>query len=97
MFTTIICNFKEFCLLEKISFELNLRPVKLKMNGKSNCLGWEPGTEYVYKFTGRSAAGIPDLKQQHAMIEVQSRVVVQSHDENTIVVKVRFSNELFHR
>jgi hypothetical protein len=30
------------------------------------------------------------LKQQNAVIELQSRVIVQSIDENTIVVKVIF-------
>lgn len=30
------------------------------------------------------------LKQQYAMIELQSRVIVQSIDENTLVVKVHF-------
>ncbi|XP_057375632.1 vitellogenin-2-like [Daphnia carinata] len=51
-------------------------------------LGWEPGTQYVYKYTGRSAAGVYDLKQQNAVIELQSRVIIQSIDESTIVVKL---------
>ena len=42
----------------------------------------------MYKYTGRSAAGVYDLKQQNAVIELQSRVIVQSIDESTIIVKV---------
>jgi hypothetical protein len=53
-------------------------------------IGFEPGTQYEYKYVGRSAAGIYTLKQQNAVIELQSRVIVQSIDENTIVVKVIF-------
>lgn len=51
-------------------------------------LGWEPGTQYEYKYAGRSAAGMYHLKQQYAVIELQSRVIVQSIDENTIVIKL---------
>ena len=51
-------------------------------------LGWEPGTQYVYKYVGRSANGIYKLKMQHAVIELHSHVIVQSIDENTIAVKV---------
>jgi hypothetical protein len=34
--------------------------------------------------------GIYKMKQQNAVIEMQSRVIVQNIDENTIVVKVIF-------
>lgn len=53
-------------------------------------IGWEPDTQYEYKYIGRSIAGIYKLKQQNAVIELQSRVTVQSVDEQTLVVKVMF-------
>ena len=43
-------------------------------------LGWEPGTQYVYKYVGRSANGIYKLKMQHAVIELHSRVIVQTSE-----------------
>jgi len=58
-------------------------------------IGWEQGTQYEYKYIGRSAAGIYTLKQQNAVIELQSRVIVQSIDENTIVVKVIFLIKIY--
>lgn len=51
-------------------------------------VGWEPGTQYVYNYAGRAINGIYYLKQQNAVIEIRSRVTVQSHDDNTLVVKV---------
>jgi hypothetical protein len=50
--------------------------------------GWESGNQYVYKYVGRSVTGIYKLKMQNAVIELQSRVVVQSIDENNVIVKV---------
>ncbi len=50
--------------------------------------GWETGTQYVYNYRGRSLAGIRQLKQQNAGIELQSRVVVQCINESTVVIKV---------
>ncbi|KAI9554120.1 hypothetical protein GHT06_019392 [Daphnia sinensis] len=49
---------------------------------------WEPGTQYVYKYVGRSIAGIYKFKLQNAIIELRSRVIVQSIDENTLIVKL---------
>jgi hypothetical protein len=42
----------------------------------------------VYKYVGRSIVGIDKMKQQNAVIELQSRVIVQNIDQDTIVVKV---------
>ena len=53
-------------------------------------LGWVPGTQYVYNYSGRSVAGIHQLKQQNAVIELQSRVVIQSTEESTLIVKVPY-------
>lgn len=44
----------------------------------------------MYNYVGRSMVGIYKMKQQNAVIEMQSRVIVQNIDENTIVVKVIF-------
>ena len=51
-------------------------------------IGWEPGTQYVYKYVGRSTAGIHKLKQQNAVVELESTVTVQSIDDSTLVVQV---------
>lgn len=67
----------------------------MKPNFSCFTTGWEPGTQYEYKYIGRSAAGMYTLKQQNAVIELQSRVIVQSIDENTIVVKVIFKIKTF--
>ena len=50
--------------------------------------GWESGNQYVYRYVGRSVAGIYKLKRQNAVIELQCRVTVQSIDDNNIIVKV---------
>ena len=47
----------------------------------------------MYNYVGRSMVGIYKMKQQNAVIEMQSRVIVQNIDENTIIVKVIFHNE----
>lgn len=51
--------------------------------------GWAPGYQYVYSYIGRSVAGIQKLKQQNAVIELQSRVIIRSIDERTLIVKVK--------
>jgi hypothetical protein len=42
----------------------------------------------VYKYVGRSTAGIHKLKQQNAVVELESTVTVQSIDDSTLVVQV---------
>lgn len=42
----------------------------------------------MFKYVGRSVAGIKKLKQQNAIIELSSVVTVQSVDEYTLLVKV---------
>lgn len=59
-----------------------------RLNKNSYFTGWEPGTQYVYQYSGRSAVGIHQLKEQNAVIELRSRVIVQSVDQNTLIVKV---------
>jgi hypothetical protein len=54
-------------------------------------IGWEPGTQYVYKYVGRSTAGIHKFKQQNAVVELESTVTVQSIDEYTLAVQVSSS------
>jgi hypothetical protein len=50
----------------------------------------------VYNYVGRSMVGIYKMKpQQNAVIEMQSRVIVQNIDANTIVVKVIFHITFF--
>ena len=51
-------------------------------------IGWEPGTQYVYKYVGRSMAGIHKLKQQNAVVELESTVTIQSVNDNTLAVQV---------
>ncbi|XP_046638923.1 vitellogenin-like [Daphnia pulicaria] len=53
--------------------------------------GWEPGTQYVYKYVGRSATGINKLKQQNAVVELESIVTVQSVDDYTLAVQLTYS------
>ena len=54
-------------------------------------IGWEPGTQYVYKYVGHSTAGIHKLKQQNAVVELESIVTVQSVDDYTLAVQVSSS------
>ena len=49
----------------------------------------------MYKYVGRSIVGIYKMKQQNAVIELQSRVIVQNIDQSTIMVKVIESNQSF--
>jgi hypothetical protein len=51
-------------------------------------LGWESGKQYSYSFTGRSMTGMYGMKQQNAILEIQSRVLVQSQDDGTLAVKL---------
>ncbi len=57
-------------------------------------IGWEPGTQYVYNYVGRSMAGIHKLKQQNAVVELKSIVTVQSVDDYTLAVQVIFAAPL---
>lgn len=59
-------------------------------------IGWEPGTQYEYRYVGRSVAGMYNLKLQNAVIELHSLVIVQSVEENTIIVKVRLILSCLH-
>lgn len=70
--------------LERLSFVSR----QININCFSSLIGWEPGTQYVYKYVGRSIAGIYKFKLQNAIIELRSRVIIQSIDENTLIVKV---------
>ena len=45
----------------------------------------------MYKYVGRSTAGIHKLKQQNAVVELESIVTVQSVDEYTLAVQVSSS------
>jgi hypothetical protein len=45
----------------------------------------------VYKYVGRSTAGIHKFKQQNAVVELESTVTVQSIDEYTLAVQVSSS------
>lgn len=49
----------------------------------------------MYKYVGSSAAGINKLKQQNAVVELESIVTVQSVDDYTLAVQVLTFDSLF--
>ena len=80
------------CLYRKVG---NLPKVFFFCLSISNDLifeGWQSGYEYVYEYTGRTIVGIHSLKEQNAAIELRSRVIVQAHNERTILVKVSLNS-----